>query len=39
MLPDPKDIETIDPYMMATVTTISALYYILSTMDIVPCVC
>lgn len=39
MVPDPKDIETIDPYMMAAVTSISALYYVLTTMNMIPCTC
>ena len=39
MVPDPKDIETIDPYMFAAVTSITALYHILSTLNMLPCTC
>jgi hypothetical protein len=37
MIPDPKD--TVDPYMLAAVTTMTALYHILSTMNLIPCTC
>lgn len=39
MMPDPKDMKTLDPYMLAAVTSITALYHIFSTMNMLPCVC
>lgn len=36
MVPDPKDVETIDPYMLAVVTSISALWYMVHAL---PCTC
>jgi len=39
MMPHPKDLETIDPYMFAAVTSLTAMYHILATLNVVPCIC
>lgn len=39
MVPDPKDVETIDPYMLVAVTSMTVMYHVLSTMNLLPCTC
>jgi hypothetical protein len=39
MVPDPKDVESIDPYMLAAITALYAICHVLTTMNMTPCTC